>query len=350
MQKNGTLPRSRRFLAVPFIGKDAPSPSSEYAHPDVAIGLAVLAYRYEGMRRADFGAVLFHLRAEFESEHGPELQRPSSQIWISWVHAAPGGRRVRGTAGARHANASSARAARLAASCIESSMDVVLDGEAAEAQTDVMPLHLIDLNDAEYMELLFQLLNRNHARGAQTCWTCHTLCSEGLWLLAACLPQSPALPAVTAPCGHRSLRPPIPAVAALTSPLSEPSCTAKSAGTLSVTTSRRLCSPRPPLTKPPSSQPTAKTWAARCSSARALASAARHLPSCRLRWASAFTKRYEPAKRLNRPISCAAPRPTTPQLSLGACSLCLRYPTGRRRPHAPRAHRPVGRVQVYPST
>ena len=34
MAKLGTLPRSRRFLAVPFVGKDAPSPSSEYAHHD----------------------------------------------------------------------------------------------------------------------------------------------------------------------------------------------------------------------------------------------------------------------------------------------------------------------------
>ena len=42
MAKLGTLPRSRRFLAVPFVGKDAPSPSSEYAHPDVAIGLTIL--------------------------------------------------------------------------------------------------------------------------------------------------------------------------------------------------------------------------------------------------------------------------------------------------------------------
>ena len=48
-----SLPRSRRFLAVPFVGKDAPSPSSEYAHPDVAIGLSTLAYRYEGLRYAE---------------------------------------------------------------------------------------------------------------------------------------------------------------------------------------------------------------------------------------------------------------------------------------------------------
>ena len=47
MSALGTLPRSRRFLAVPFVGKDAPSPASEYAHPDIAIGLSFLAYRCE---------------------------------------------------------------------------------------------------------------------------------------------------------------------------------------------------------------------------------------------------------------------------------------------------------------
>ena len=67
MSKAGTLPRSRRFLAVPFVGKDAPSPSSEYAHPDVAIGLSTMAYRYEGLRPADFHAVLSHLRTELDA-------------------------------------------------------------------------------------------------------------------------------------------------------------------------------------------------------------------------------------------------------------------------------------------
>ena len=40
MAKLGTLPRSRRFLAVPFVGKDAPSPSSEYA-PCLPLPLAL---------------------------------------------------------------------------------------------------------------------------------------------------------------------------------------------------------------------------------------------------------------------------------------------------------------------
>ena len=32
-------------MAVPFLGKDVPSKSSEFAHPDITIGLTVMAYR-----------------------------------------------------------------------------------------------------------------------------------------------------------------------------------------------------------------------------------------------------------------------------------------------------------------
>ena len=40
------VPRSRLKLAIPFVGKDVPSKSSEFAHPDVTIGLTIMAYRY----------------------------------------------------------------------------------------------------------------------------------------------------------------------------------------------------------------------------------------------------------------------------------------------------------------
>ena len=86
----GNLPRSRRFLAVPFVGKDAPSPSSEYAHPDVAIGLSYLAYRFEGLRKNDFGMCVDHLVEAMQNEMGPELKRarardaePSSSISLT---------------------------------------------------------------------------------------------------------------------------------------------------------------------------------------------------------------------------------------------------------------------------
>ncbi|CAJ1403476.1 unnamed protein product [Effrenium voratum] len=59
------MPLTRAKLAIPFVGKDVPSQSSEFAHPDVVIGLTILAYRYEGLRREDFDEVLGCLDALF---------------------------------------------------------------------------------------------------------------------------------------------------------------------------------------------------------------------------------------------------------------------------------------------
>ena len=41
------MPQNRKLLAVPFVAKDCPSDVSEFQHPDVVIGLTILAYRYE---------------------------------------------------------------------------------------------------------------------------------------------------------------------------------------------------------------------------------------------------------------------------------------------------------------
>lgn len=54
LKKDPGMPKSRRLCAVPFTGKDVPSVASEFSHPDVVIGLTILAYRYEGMRESDF--------------------------------------------------------------------------------------------------------------------------------------------------------------------------------------------------------------------------------------------------------------------------------------------------------
>ncbi|CAM9378411.1 unnamed protein product [Chrysoparadoxa australica] len=39
------MPKSRKLLAVPFVGKDAPSRASEFSHPDITLGMTILAYR-----------------------------------------------------------------------------------------------------------------------------------------------------------------------------------------------------------------------------------------------------------------------------------------------------------------
>lgn len=50
-----------RLLVCRIPGKDCPSDSSQFSHPDVVIGLTVLAYRYEGMRRHDFIKLMVRL-------------------------------------------------------------------------------------------------------------------------------------------------------------------------------------------------------------------------------------------------------------------------------------------------
>lgn len=45
LRSHPATPPSRRLLAVPFVGKDVPSASSQFSHPDVVIGLSILSYR-----------------------------------------------------------------------------------------------------------------------------------------------------------------------------------------------------------------------------------------------------------------------------------------------------------------
>eukprot|EP01033_Poteriospumella_lacustris_P010457 gene10460-7435_t len=84
------VPRSRLKLAVPFVGKDVPSKSSEFAHPDIIIGLTILAYRYSGLRQDDYIDVVDRLTAQFSNEIGPARDRDSSLRHEKWVHAAGG--------------------------------------------------------------------------------------------------------------------------------------------------------------------------------------------------------------------------------------------------------------------
>ena len=88
------VPRSRIKLAVPFLGKDVPSKSSEFAHPDVIIGVTILAYRYSGIRKEDFTDMMDSMVSEFSHEVGPPAERPSCIRHEAWVYASGG--RIRG--------------------------------------------------------------------------------------------------------------------------------------------------------------------------------------------------------------------------------------------------------------
>jgi hypothetical protein len=79
---------SRELLAVPFTGKDTPSRNSEFAHPEVLIGLTVLAYRYEGLRRSDLLHIFKDLKEKFAAEKGPYAERPKQILFRRWITSA----------------------------------------------------------------------------------------------------------------------------------------------------------------------------------------------------------------------------------------------------------------------
>lgn len=79
-------PPSRFLCAVPFVGLDTPSPTSEFAHPDVQIALTALAFRYEGLRQFDAKAIVLQLKRDVLHEAGAMRERPSYQRYDAWIH------------------------------------------------------------------------------------------------------------------------------------------------------------------------------------------------------------------------------------------------------------------------
>ena len=80
--------RNRQLLSVPFVGKDVPSQSSEFSHPDVLIGLTIFAYRYEGVRIGDIKTLIKHLKHRLSLEPGIISTRPCNIMFEDWLNRA----------------------------------------------------------------------------------------------------------------------------------------------------------------------------------------------------------------------------------------------------------------------
>ena len=150
--------RSRLKLAVPFIGKDVPAKSAEFAHPDVIIGLTILAYRYSGLRYEDFTELVNFMIADFFNEIGPARMRPASQRHEAWVLAAGG--TIRGLLDTKSNTSAKGKVnqslSAVAAGCGEE------DGKAQVDETikEVVQLKFLQENNAEQMQKLFELVKR----------------------------------------------------------------------------------------------------------------------------------------------------------------------------------------------
>ena len=142
---------ARRLAAIPFIGKDVPSRASQFSHPDVVIGLTIMAYRYEGLRKSDFIIVINDLREKLEAEYGPYHKRASSLRYVSWVEHSGG--KVRGPKESEKWENSGDN---------EQEFDYAKRAESLRsAQDEIWPLHLLDLKDKEHMDTSYKLLRRN---------------------------------------------------------------------------------------------------------------------------------------------------------------------------------------------
>lgn len=153
------MPLSRFKLAIPFVGKDVPSRSSEFAHPDVIIGLTVLAYRYEGLRWTDFEEVISMLTRAFQKEVGPRHRRPTGKLYARWVTLAGGT-----TQGSKHlSKGTSAESSAPEADDVDGGGQKEQDlaeTEAAQEAREVMPLYMLDKSNDEQMRKAFDLLKR----------------------------------------------------------------------------------------------------------------------------------------------------------------------------------------------
>ena len=151
------MPRSRRLTAVPFVGKDVPSRSSEFAQPDVVIGLTILAYRYEGVRKTDLRRVVEQLKKDFGQEIGPPDERPSSVLFTSWLSAAKARERAAEMMGVplTPVSPTGSRAA--------FSFDEKDVGASAkpDADTGVFPLPLFQPNDPQQLDRLYRIIKRH---------------------------------------------------------------------------------------------------------------------------------------------------------------------------------------------
>ena len=146
LEQDPKMPTSRKLVAVPFVGKDVPTRASEFSHPDVVIGLTILAYRYEGMRMTDFMSKLKNLREEMQDQYGPYNQREANCRFQEFVEQ--GGGRLRGT------KLKSDEDEKTNANALAKKVELIPEFDG------IWPLHLLDLDDPEQVDLVFRMLGK----------------------------------------------------------------------------------------------------------------------------------------------------------------------------------------------
>jgi hypothetical protein len=78
-------PPGHKF-GVPYLGKDTPSPKSEFGHVDIVIGFTIFTYLYDGLTEQEMQQLLTLLQRKAQTETGNPKDRPSCQQFDGWAH------------------------------------------------------------------------------------------------------------------------------------------------------------------------------------------------------------------------------------------------------------------------
>jgi hypothetical protein len=157
------MPYSRKMMAVPFVAKDVPSRSSEFAHPDVVLGLTILAFRYEGLRVQDVKELVTQLKQDFARQAGPKEHRPAAKLYKHWLRLSSSDR----AAASKKAEAAAATTGSTASTSF-SPTNGERPGREDVSEEDVLrsferagvPLSQLQVTDKAQMQSLYHLLHR----------------------------------------------------------------------------------------------------------------------------------------------------------------------------------------------
>ncbi|GET91118.1 hypothetical protein, conserved [Leishmania tarentolae] len=151
------IPYSRKMTAVPFVAKDVPSRSSEFAHPDVVIGLTILAFRYEGLRLQDVKDLVTQLKQDFARQAGPKEHRPAAKLYKHWLRLSSSDRAT----AAKKAEMAVVATAASAAAAGASAKKVTNDNEEVlrSFERAGVPLSQLQVTDKAQMQSLYHLLH-----------------------------------------------------------------------------------------------------------------------------------------------------------------------------------------------
>nr|XP_018914729.1 PREDICTED: uncharacterized protein LOC109042446 [Bemisia tabaci] len=74
-----------KLIAIPFLGKDTPSPRSEFSHPDVMLGFTIICYLYKGLTQKELKETLLSLKSNFSTPVGDMQLDTWTQAGEAWI-------------------------------------------------------------------------------------------------------------------------------------------------------------------------------------------------------------------------------------------------------------------------